>query len=75
MKRKQTLTGKDNYPRYFDLFESVIDNKKDLKEHMKIHSYKKANYQRVEFNFLGDIQRTTEVHIGKHHSELLKSCY
>ena len=43
MKRKHTLTGKDNYPRYCDLCESVLDNKKDLKEHMKIHSYKKAN--------------------------------
>ena len=68
MKRKHTLTGKENYPRKCDLCGLVQDNNKDLKEHMKMHNYKKANYQ-CDCDFLGDSQRTMEVHIGKHHLE------
>ena len=44
-------------------------NKKDLKEHMKLHSYKKANYQCIDCNYIGDSQSTMDIHIGKRHSK------
>ena len=69
MKRKHTLKGTEIYPRKCDLCDVELESKKVMKEHMRHHSYKKANYQCIDCDFLGDNQRTMDVHIGKLHSE------
>ena len=69
MKRKHTLKGTEIYPRKCDVCDVELESKKGMKEHMKLHSYKKANYQCIDCEFLGDNQRSMDVHIGKHHSE------
>ena len=72
MRRKHTLTGKEQYPRKCDLCEMNLENQKDMKIHMKTHSYKSARYQCVDCDFCGDSDRTMNVHLGKHHSESLE---
>ena len=68
-KRKHTLTGNETYPRKCDLCEITLEKRKEMKAHMKFHSYKKASFKCEECEFIGENHDTMVVHIGKHHSD------
>ena len=48
--------------------ERIFENEKELRKHLKIRSYKKANFKCLECEFVGETEKTTDVHIGKEHS-------
>ena len=52
MKRKHTITGSKRYPRNCEICDVKLDNKRKLKEHMKMHSYKEAKFKCEVRNFV-----------------------
>ena len=71
MKRKHTTTG-NTFPIQCEYCEETIQCQKDVKRHMKTHSFIQASYKCVECEFVGENQRTMEVHLGKYHSEIFE---
>ena len=57
------------FPTQCDLCEKELKTEKELKLHMRTHSYKRSEYKCEECDFCGENELTMEVHIGKHHSE------
>ena len=51
------------------LCSETVKTEKELRKHMKIHSFKRANYKCEECNFLGENEETMKVHIGRKHSD------
>ena len=56
-------------PKLCELCDKKFETVKELRKHMKSHSYKNAQYKCVEFDFLGTNEYTMEVHNGKDHSD------
>ena len=65
IKKKEQL----QFPRTCDLCDYEFDSIRDMKQHIKTHSYKKCEYKCEECDFCGTNKITMEVHLGKMHSE------
>ena len=68
-KRKHTQTELEKFPQQCDLCDCEIENIKDMKTHMKSHSYKQITYQCEECDYCGKNKMTIEVHLEKNHNE------
>ena len=67
---KRMHTKKDlDFPKSCELCDYELESNKELKQHMKIHSYKKVDYKCEECYFCGTNCMSMEVHLGKAHSE------
>ena len=64
-----TNTGKDKFPKTCDLCDYDVNNKSELTQHLKTHSYKAVNFQCRECEYFGESELEMEVHIGKKHSD------
>ena len=65
IKRKHISTNNEKYPRKCELCDQQFENNKEMKKHMKTHSYKQANFRCEDCDFVGTNKCTIEVHIGK----------
>ena len=75
IKRKHNNFSKEKFPQNCDLCEKEMTNSKELKKHMKTHSYSGTFYSRsgykCEFcDFNSKTVETMEVHIGKCENEI-----
>ena len=68
-KRKHTSADADEYPRTCDMCDEKVDSFKDMKVHLKTHSYKKTKFKCENCEFWGPNDITMEVHFGTNHSE------
>ena len=59
----------DNKARICELCEQEFENEKEMKKHLKTHSYKKIEFKCVDCDFVGGSEETMEVHHGKKHSD------
>ena len=57
------------FPRICDVCEKEIKNNKEMKTHMKIHTYRFVNVKCNECDFLAESLIDMSVHIGKAHGE------
>jgi uncharacterized C2H2 Zn-finger protein len=64
-----TSLSKNTYPVNCERCDEMFESEKDLKKHMKRHSYKLATWKCVECDFVGGCEETMHVHVGKQHSE------
>ena len=69
IKRKHTEIEKETFPKECDFCEKTFETTKDMKNHMKSHSYKETNFKCEDCNFCGKNELSMEVHFGKNHSE------
>ena len=67
-----TSLSKTIFPVNCDLCDEIIESQKDLKTHMKRHSYNFATWKCVECDFVGGCEDTMQVHVGKFHSEKIE---
>ena len=67
-KRKHTCLLNENYPTTCEFCNTEINNIKEMKNHMLLHSYKKVSFQCQDCEFVGENKSTMEVHNGKHHA-------
>ena len=68
MARMHTLCL-DKELRKCELCEEEFDNEKEMRKHLKSHSYKKIEFKCVHCDFVGGSEETMEVHNGKKHSD------
>ena len=66
-KRKHTEITKDKFPRECDMCDHTFENAKELKKHMKIHSYQELRYKCEDCAFWGPNEISMEVHHGRKH--------
>ena len=69
MKRKHAGINTGNYPRQCELCDKEFENAKEMKTHMKRHSYKYAQYQCEDCEYVGQNEETMDVHNGRAHCE------
>ena len=69
--RKHTKYEKENYPRSCDVCSEMFTKPRDMKKHMKIHSYKSTSYdcRCEECDYVCKTAFTMEMHVGKNHKE------
>ena len=65
---------KKKYPRSCDVCEQMCTSFKEMKKHMKIHSYKSTRYdcRCEECDYVCGSSYTMEMHVGKNHREDLE---
>jgi prefoldin subunit 5 len=68
MARKHTLHF-DSKSKKCELCDKDFENVREIKKHLKTHSYKKVEFKCVECDFVGASEETMEVHYGKSHSD------
>ena len=66
--RIHSKTKNLQYPVECELCEAKVDNEREMKDHMKIHSYKKSTFKCEDCDFCSENFLTMEVHVGKLHS-------
>ena len=67
--RIQTKTKNLQYPVECELCYAKVENERDMKERMKIHSHKKSPFKCEDCEYRSENFLTMEVHVGKHYSE------
>ena len=67
VKRKHTEIISEKYPKTCELCDAKVNDMKELKLHMKTHSYKESNFQCEDCDFCGPNEYTMEVHTGRYH--------
>ena len=70
--RIHTKTNNLPYPVECELCEAKVANEKDMKEHMKFHSYKKSTFKCEDCDYCSENFLTMEVHVGKLHNEKIE---
>ena len=70
-KHKDTNIKEDagSFPRTCDLCETELDDYREMKMHMRLHSFKKVEYKCEECDFCCGNKPSMEVHVGRAHSE------
>ena len=68
IKRKHTEITAEKYPAICELCDVKVNDEKELKLHMKTHSYRESNFQCEDCDFCGPNEFTMEVHAGRKHS-------
>ena len=68
MKRKCRYNSA-NYPQQCELCDKEFKNAKEMKTHMKTHSYKATEYQCEDCEYVGQNKETMDVHNGRAHCE------
>ena len=78
-KRKHTNYESEKYPKSCDICETVIGSIKEMRKHLKTHSfsgeyskYSTQNYKCEDCNFISATTETMEVHVGKCHKDILE---
>ena len=71
MKRKHSEIAKTSFPITCELCERELKDERELKQHMKIHSYKKSEFKCEDCSFVGSNEWTMEIHYGRVHKETL----
>ena len=66
--RIHTKTNSLQYPVECELCEAKLENERNMKEHLKFHSYKKSTFRCEDCDHCSENFLTMEVHVGKHHS-------
>jgi hypothetical protein len=61
-KRKHTITGNETYPRKCEICELEIKSNKEMRSHLKIHSYKEAIFKCEACEFIGESKYTMDAH-------------
>ena len=72
IKRKHSAAISENQEKCSkscDLCGKEFKNEKEMKKHLKSHSFKQIEYKCEECDFLGTNTFTMEVHLGKSHSD------
>ena len=67
VKRKHTEITSEKYPKTCELCDVNVNDEKELKLHMKTHSYRESNFQCKDCDFWGPNEYTMEVHTGRCH--------
>ena len=70
--RIQTKTKNLQYPVECELCYAKVENERDMKERMKIHSHKKSTFKCEDCEYCSENFLTMEVHVGKDHIENIK---
>ena len=65
--RKHTLIN-ENSSLKCELCDQEFEKQKDLRKHLKSHSYIEARFKCVDCDFVGESNETMEVHVGKEHT-------
>ena len=67
---KKVIEIDDNgFPKQCSLCDNILANSKDMKKHMRTHSYKDAVYKYDLCEFIGGDEIEMEVHLAKLHGE------
>ena len=72
VKRKHTLPENESFPINCEICNDTLKDKSDAKDHVRIHSYKTATNKGSDCDFVGENEYTMNVHVGKHHLEILE---
>ena len=72
VKGKHILPEHDSFPINCEICYDTLKDKSDAKDHVRIHSYKTATYKCSDCDFVGENEYTMNVHVGKHHLEILE---
>ena len=65
--RKHTVIN-ENSSLKCELCDQEFEKKKDLKQHIKTHSYIEARFKCVDCDFVGESNETMEIHVEKEHT-------
>ena len=69
-KRKHTVADAEKYPRTCDMCEFELQNFKQMKLHMKSHSYKQTSFKCENCDVWGPNNYTMDIHFGRNHSDI-----
>ena len=72
IKRKHTNADTEVYPKTCDMCDFELKSFKEMKKHMKSHSYQELNFKCENCDFWGPNKFTMEVHFGRNHSEIFE---
>ena len=67
--RMHTQTKNVQYPLECEYCDAKLENETVMKEHLKLHLYKKSTFKCEDCEFCSENFLTMEVHVGKYHSE------
>ena len=67
--KMHTKTKESEYPAECELCEAKLPSEKDMKEHLRLHTYKRSTFKCEDCDFCSENFLTMEVHVGKQHSE------
>ena len=67
--KKEEEVDKYIYPKQCDLGDFICNNSKELRKHMRTHSYQYATYKCAMCEFVGGEEIDMEVHNAKKHSD------
>ena len=67
--KKEEEVDKYIYPKQCDLGDFICNNSKELRKHMRTHSYRHATYKCAMCEFVGGEEIDMEVHNAKMHSD------
>ena len=70
--RMHTKTKDLKFPTECELCDVILESEKERKNHLRIHTYKAANYKCDECDYVCGNSMTMEVHIGKLHGEIVE---
>ena len=70
--KKHTNLSKFKYPANCELCDEELKDEKEVKLHMKSHTYSELNFKCENCNYWSYNALTMEVHVGKHHAEKLE---
>ena len=72
VKRKHTLPETESFPNNCEICNDTLKDKSEAKDHLRKHSYKTATYKCSDCDFVGENTYTMNVHVGKHHMDVLE---
>ena len=67
--KMHTKTNESEYPAECELCEAKLSSEKEMKEHLRLHTYKKSTFKCEDCDYTSENFLTMEVHVGKQHSE------
>ena len=70
--KMHTKTKESEYPAECELCEAKLSSEKEMKEHLRLHTYKKSTFKCEDCDYTSENFLTMEVHVGKQHSENLE---
>ena len=70
---KKHKKEKDNdnitFPKQCDLCDKIVNTSKDMKNHLRTHSYKHVQFKCDQFDFIGGEEIEMEIHTARTHGE------
>ena len=70
--KMHTKTKESEYPAECEFCQAKLPSEKEMKQHLRLHTYKKSTFKCEDCDYWCENFLTMEVHVGKHHSEKIE---